>query len=155
MPIPRTIRDAAGSWRGSSKLHLSWLPPEKRVEESSSSLQVKLDRNSTYATIEYTWSQEGTEQEGSLLLCADKKRTCITAGWVDSWHQNNAVMLLSGELSDGAIRLDGKYQVEGHPEWGWAIGFELISNSKFIMRMINIDPAGNEEWAVEAVYERS
>ncbi len=154
MAIPKSILDANGSWFGSSKLNQSWLPPEKRIAESASFLHVDTDEHHAFSTITYTWQYEGKRQEGSILVCMDGKSKVAQLGWSDSWHQNTAVMHLVGtEAADGSVKTKGTYAA-GKEVWGWTIEFKLTSD-KLTMKMENLTPQGEAEWAVEAVYKRA
>lgn len=154
MAVSKQIKDAKGSWKGKSKLHLSHLPPDKRVTESESTLHVDLDEHGAFATITYTWHYEGTRHEGAVLACGSEKSKTFTYGWVDSWHQNTAVMTLTGkEEGDGPLKAKGSWDAGGEP-WGWTISFSLVKE-QFILKMEVVTPAGEAEWAVEGVYTRA
>lgn len=78
----------------------------------------------------------------------------VSFGWSDSWHQSGEVMLLRGTpKAEGVLSAQGSYRVEGHPEWHWRIELER-GTDQLILRMTNISPEGEEEWAVEAIYSR-
>jgi len=153
MPVPRHLLDAIGHWTGTSKLHLSWLPEDRRVEESASTLTVSTDLKQTFATIDTTWSTEGDEQAGRMVLSA-RDGGEISAGWADSWHQNTSVMFLVGHGTDGPIKVTGAYKAPEGPNWGWRIEIELTGPDTLQHRMVNITPDGEEEWAVQGDYRR-
>jgi hypothetical protein len=154
MAIPKTIKDAKGSWFGSSKLNQSWLPPEKRIAESASFLHVDTDEHDAFATITYTWHYEGKRHEGTILICTAGKSKAVQIGWVDSWHQNTAVMHLVGsESPDGSFKTKGTYAA-GKEVGGWTIEFKL-AGEQLTMKMENLTPKDEAEWAVEAVYSQS
>lgn len=153
MAIPKTLREAQGAWIGSSKLHLSWNQPPDNILESLSNLSVTLDPIGEFALLDYDWVYEGELQHGQLLLAGSSESGKVTGGWTDSWHQNSAVMALAGTGMEGEVNLSGEYEVEGHPNWGWRFLFEL-EGEMLAMRMFNVSPEGDEEWAVEAVYGR-
>lgn len=153
MAIPKTIRDAHGTWTGNSKLHLSWVEPPKNVQESYSNLSISLDPLGSFALIDYDWAYNGEMQHGQMIVAGNAENQEITAGWSDSWHQNSAVMALAGVGMSGKVELKGEYAVEGHPNWGWSIEFELEGES-LTVRMFNVTPEGEAEWAVEGLYSR-
>jgi hypothetical protein len=154
MAVPKSIVDSKGSWRGKSQLNLPWLPPEKRVTESNSSLHIDTDGSGSFATITYTWAHEGKRQEGTILVCGAHKSDAIEFGWVDSWHQNSSVLHLVGSSPEGgSTKAKGTYSGDGQT-WGWTI--ELVaSDGKLAMNMENIPPTGDPMWAVHANYERA
>lgn len=154
MAIPKILKNASGEWRGTSKLHLSWLPKESNVQTSDSTVTVFPDQADSHVAIAYQWQHEG-EQCGTFLLCGSDTSGIVTGGWTDSWHQNTAVMQLAGTGNeDDHVKLAGTYQVEGHPDWGWRIEFERPSEDTLVMKMFNVSPDGEEEWAVSAEYRR-
>ncbi len=151
MAVPKPIRDAKGLWHGKSQLNLPFLPPGKQISESNSSLHIDTDGQDTYATITYNWHQDGKRQEGTLIVCKASKSKAVQVGWVDSWHQNTAVMHLTGEESDsGLIKAKGTYSA-GKETWGWTIAFQL-ADDKFTVNMENVMPSGEAIWAVKATY---
>jgi len=156
MPTPQFLHKAVGSWKGESKLHLSWLPEDKRVSASESKLHIDFDMKKMFATLTYTWVFEGKVEEGSMLICGSEKSKLMSVGWSDSWHQNSAVMLLkSAEFSHEVIKVTGSYPAgDGTPDWGWRIELSLPSEDQFVLKMFNITPAGEAEWAVEGIYKR-
>ncbi len=150
MAVPKTIANAVGSWTGDSTLHMSWMPEGQRLEKGPSKLHVDLNGDSAFATLVYTWTYKGKQQEGQMLIASGKSETTI--GWVDSWHQNTSVMLLRGESADDPS-CRGTYKVEGHPDWHWRIAIER-NGEKLSLKMFNISPDGMEEPAVEGVYTK-
>lgn len=153
MAIAKQIKDAKGSWKGKSKLHLSWLPPEQRVSESDSTLHIDLDENRAFATVTYTWRHEDKRHEGTILGCGSEKSKNYEIAWVDSWHQSSAVMHLKGkEAEDGSLKVKGSYDGGGEM-WGWTISLSEFGGA-FTLKMENVTPAGEAEWAVEGIYHR-
>lgn len=153
MSVPKSIHMAKGLWRGKSKLNLPWLPPEKRVTESSSSLHIDTDSQDKFATITYDWRYEGKKEEGTIILSGNVKSKLVQMGWVDSWHQNEAVLHLKGKDSEtGSVKAKGEWSA-GAEVWGWTI--ELLAvGDKLTIKMENVTPAGEATWAVEGVYSR-
>jgi len=153
MAVPKAIHQAKGLWRGKSQLNLPFLPPDKRVSTSDSRLHIDSDEQNSFATITYDWHQDGKRQEGTIIMCKAAKSKAVELGWVDSWHQNGAVMHFSGEESeDGLVKTKGTYGPEKEP-WGWTIEFQL-SADQLTMNMTNIHPTGQVDWAVKATYKK-
>lgn len=150
MALPESLIAAAGQWSGDSKLHQSWEREEsQQVLESASTLHIDLDRNRAFATLTYTWNYKGTEHEGVWIIAVDEKGKG-TGGWTDSWHMNGTVMFVHGE----GLNMKGEYEVPDHPNWGWRISLEPGKDA-LALKMWNISPDGDEEWAVEANYTKS
>jgi len=153
MAVPKSIHEAKGLWKGKSLLNLPFLPPGKQVSESLSSLHIDTDEHNTFATITYNWQQEGKRQEGTVLLAGSAHGKTVELGWVDSWHQNTAVMYLSGEFADdGLVKTKGSYPA-GKEVWGWTIAFHHDGN-ELTMEMENVTPGGEAVWAVKATYTK-
>ena len=152
MLVPKELREAKGSWKGKSRLHLSWLPPEQRIHESEATATVDVGEQSAFATIAYTWHHEGKKHDGAILACIQKEGT-IEYAWLDSWHQGT-IMCLEGPIVEGApLKGKGTYKYEDQV-WGWTIALSL-SDDVFSIKMENVDLEGEAEWAVEAVYTRA
>ncbi|MBA4291872.1 hypothetical protein C0431_02780 [bacterium] len=156
MATNKFLKGAVGHWAGESKLHLSWLEDEtKRVQKGPSELHVDLDESGAFATVTYWWTYEGKKQEGVMTVVCDEKRKKCFLGWVDAWHMNYDVMRFEGELKEESVGGFGKYFVgEGEPEWGWTIEV-LDAGQQLKLRMENVTPGGEKEWAVEAIYSRA
>lgn len=153
MAAPQAAQDAAGSWKGKSKLHLSWLPPEERVQESDSSLQVAVNEQGAFATVTYTWHYEGEKKEGTILIAAESEGPGVQMAWVDSWHQSGGVLHLTGTTAeDGSVKAKGTYAA-GEEVWGWTIALGQVGPN-LVLKMENVTPDGVAEWAVEGVYTR-
>lgn len=155
MSIASFMSRSQGVWSGSSKLHLSWLPEDQKITESESQLTVSVEPNASHAVISYTWIYEREIQHGTMLLAGDIETGVGGIGWSDSWHQSSGVMYLTGSFSETSIICLGKYGGEGDEAYGWRIAVELTTDDQFVIAMTNIEPNGNEEWAVKAVYNRA
>ena len=144
----------SGSWHGISKLNLGEDPAVEEVTESDSLLRIETDPRNEFATVTYSWSYEGEEQTGSLLVAGSINSDKLTGGWADSWHQNGSVMSMNGTgTQSNCVRLTGSYGPEDQPQWGWRIELESIEN-QLTLRMVNISPDGDETWAVCCDYAR-
>lgn len=153
MAIPKSIIESKGSWAGKSKLNLPWLEPDKRITESESKLHIDGDHHNSYASITYTWAHEGKAHEGAMLLSASKDSKKVQIAWADSWHQSEGLLIANGTTEeDGSIKTKGTYKAGGE-EWGWTIAL-LIEGEKFRIKMENVMPSGEAEWAVDGLYSR-
>ena len=153
MSLTDSIIRAVGSWHGKSKLHQSWLEGDNKIQESDSECHIDISEKDAYALITYRWKYNDKPEEGTILLLGAKKGDKQTGSWLDSWHQNSAIMNLNGYQEKGIIKLSGKYSVTDHPDWGWRIELHPKEDN-LTLKMFNITPNGEEEWAVEATYER-
>lgn len=151
MAIPSPLGSLAGGWSGTSTLHRSWLEGEEKTHTAASALRIDLTAN--YATVDYTWQLDGEAQQGALIITSGTEAT--TAAWTDTWHADSTIFQFTGGTGDdGVLRLNGTYPAGEGPDWGWRIEFEAAGEG-MQMRMVNIDPEGVEEWAVQADYKRA
>lgn len=148
MAIAAVLLESVGEWIGHSTLNLPWLEEGNRLHRSESKLLVEVDRHSKFATVSYTWTYDGEDHEGRMVFCQNSKQA--TGGWSDSWHQNSSVLFMTGAARDD-ISIQAVYSAE---QWSWRLEMRR-DGEQLILRMINIDPEGKEEWAVEAAYARS
>lgn len=153
MAVPKSIQSAVGQWKGKSKLNLPYLPPEKRVTESDSSLHIETDAKGTYATITYDWHHDGKRQEGTIIVVRKVKSNPVEMAWVDSWHQSEGILYLKGQDSDsGSVKTKGDWAA-GEETWGWTIEF-LSTKDRLTLKMEVLQPNGDATWAVEGIYTK-
>lgn len=151
MAVPSPLGALAGSWAGTSTLHRSWLEGEEKTHAAASALRI--DLTASYANVGYTWHLDGEAQQGTLIITSGAEAT--TAAWTDTWHADSTIFQFTGGTGDdGVLRLNGTYPAGDGPDWGWRIEFEATGDG-MQMRMVNIDPEGVEEWAVQADYRRA
>lgn len=151
MPTPPPLDSLTGEWAGTSTLHRSWLEGDDKVHAGPSRLTVSATKS--YATVTYTWQLDGETQEGVLVATANADGAAAT--WTDTWHSDSTLMSFSGGTSDdGVLRLSGTYPAGDGPDWGWRIEVEAVGGG-MQLRMVNIDPEGGEDWAVQAEYQRA
>lgn len=153
MSVPEQLAKLTGNWSGKSRLHLSWMPESPFNSDSNAS--IALTAKGGFLKIEYDWSYDGRTQEGLILLGTEKDSDLIKAFWIDSWHLNDKFMVSEGRQDgSGAFSLKGFYAVPDHPDWGWRTVIGSESENAFKIIMYNVSPAGAEDLAVEAIYNR-
>ena len=108
----------AGNWTGSSKL---WLEPNSLTDESpvAGSIQIILDGR--FALYLYQGSIEGEPQHGMFTLGYNTQLDRFEASWVDSFHNNTAIMFCIGSAKENGFSVLGSYpDPTGGPDWGGA-----------------------------------
>lgn len=150
MAIPTSLEGIAGLWSGHGQLHMPFQEVEaERLQSYPSTMDVT--HHGTYLALTYTWVlASGDQQQGTLLITAGDEGV-VTIGWTDSWHQNAAVMLLTGANDETGITTLGSYTYPGYDPFGWEISLRKRGD-ELELEMVNIDPAGNREWAVRHRY---
>ena len=142
------LAQLAGSWIGTSKL---WLEPDTLTDESAvaGSIQLLLDRR--FALYLYQGSIEGEAQYGMFTFGYNTLLDRYEASWVDSWHNNTAIMFCMGSPTENGFFVLGHYpDPTGGPDWGWRTEVELLDEDHLLITAYNIDPEGNEAKATEA-----
>lgn len=153
MSVDQNLADLVGQWKGTNRLHASWMPDPLQKSKSTASVTAKM--NGQFLSIEYTWSFEGKLQEGILIIGCDPRSDAVQAVWTDSWHSKDVLMLCNGSRDeDGKISVLGNYSVPEHPDWGWRTEITPGADS-FRYAMYNVSPEGAEEIAVETDFERA
>ncbi len=152
MAIPNSVTSMVGVWRGESLLNLSESPDELKLFESESTLTVESDPNGAFAVVRYTWAHDGVAQYGCIVLAGDENSDSLTGAWTDSFHQATAMMPLTGTgFESGELDIKGNYTFPEYGDWGWRIVLSR-SSASLLLTMFNIEPSGEETWAVKAVY---
>lgn len=152
MSVPVTLRDLVGTWTGENKL---WFMPDAPVHESATSATIRTVAGDRYLVIDYTWSHDGTGHDGHLVVRLADDLDPSDMVWVDSFHQSASIMRLAGEAKSATtVTARGSYPAPTGPDWGWKIAVAAEASDRYVMRMWNITPDGQEALAVEAVYRR-
>lgn len=141
------LAQLAGSWTGTSKL---WLEPDKLTDESpvAGSIQLILDRR--FALYLYQGSIEGEPQHGMFTFGYNTLLNRYEASWVDSWHNNTAIMCCTGNAIENGFFVLGDFpDPTGGPDWGWRTEVELLDENHLLITAHTISPVGVE--AIEPV----
>jgi hypothetical protein len=144
----------AGEWQGTNRL---WLSPDEPVRESPTTASIVPVAGERFATIRYTWADEGKPQDGLIVVRLVEGPEDVQMVWVDSWHMSRQFMLCRGATtrSGGVISATGSYAAPPGPDWGWRIEIHRAAPDVLRIMMYNILPDGQEVVAVEAEYGRS
>lgn len=149
MSLPQSLQALVGRWIGTSRLLL----PGEPVRETSSEATVSLVAQGKFCTLAYSWSFDGTAQDGMLLIGQEQHSARVI--FIDSWHMGDAMMICQGQVDgQGTLDVRGSYAVEGSADWGWRIVVAPDGHSVRIL-MYNVTPDGEEVLGVEATYTRA
>jgi hypothetical protein len=142
-----------GSWAGDSTLYTPWMEPKEQSCEST--VVVAPVAKGKFLSFAYTWSHEGKDHEGLLIVGNANKAEEATGAFIDSWHMSTNVMQFKGSVNEhGVIHLLGSYAAPPGPDWGWRI--EIRSEGDTLtLKMFNISPEGAEEIAVLGEYRNA
>jgi hypothetical protein len=159
MPFPqssgsphRFLASLAGSWTGTSKL---WLEPDKLADESPVVGSIQLVLDGRFAIYLYQGSIEGEAQHGMFTFGYNTQLNRYEASWVDSFHNNTAIMFCTGTATESGFSVLGSYtDPAGGPDWGWRTEVEFVDEDHLTITAYNIHPEYGEAKATEAKLTR-
>lgn len=138
----------AGNWAGTSKL---WIEPGKLADESPVIGSIQLVLDGRFALYLYQGSIEGEAQHGLFTFGYNTTRDRYEASWVDSWHNNTAIMFCTGSALENGFQVLGSYpDPNGGPDWSWRTEVQLVDEDHLLITAYNISPEGGEAKATEA-----
>ena len=148
----RLLAQLAGSWTGISRL---WLEPDKLTDESPVVGTIQLILGGRFALYLYQGSIQDEPQHGLFTFGYNTLTDRYEASWVDSWHNNTAIMFCTGNATENGFSVLGSYpDPNGGPDWGWRTEVELVDADHLIITAYNIDPEGGEAKATESELTR-
>ena len=141
-----------GGWIGLSKL---WLEPDSLTDESPVQGSIQLILDGRFALYLYQGSIEGEPQHGMFQFGYNTVSDQYEAAWVDSFHNNTAIMFCVGSAKENGFSVLGSYpDPSGGPDWGWRTEVELVDADHLVITAYNIHPEYGEAKATEAKLTR-
>ena len=142
----------AGGWAGISRL---WFEPDKPADESPVVGNIQLVLDGRFALYLYQGSVQGETQHGMFTFGYNTTLDRYEASWVDSFHNNTAIMFCTGNVTDNGFFVLGSYlDPNGGPDWGWRTEVALEDEDHLVITAYNILPEGGEVKATEAKLTR-
>lgn len=141
----------AGHWRGTSKL---WLEPDKLTDEAPIVGTIQLILEGRFALFLYQSSIEGEVQHGMFTFGYNTLLDRYETSWVDSFHNNTAIMFCTGHKKENGFSVLGSYpDPTGGPDWNWRTEVELNGN-ELVIAAYNVSPEGGEAKATEFLLKK-
>jgi hypothetical protein len=142
------LAQLAGGWAGTSR---RWGEPEDLMGEAPMIGTIQLVLEGRFALFLYQSAVEGESQHGMFTFGYNTLTDQYETSWVDSWHNNTAIMFCVGIPTENGFSVLGSYpDLTGGPDWGWRTVVELLDLDHLIITGYNIHPEGGEARATEA-----
>ena len=146
------LAQLAGNWTGTSRL---WLEPGKLSDESPIVGTVQILLEGRFALFLYQGSVDGEPQHGMFTFGYNTTLERYEASWVDSFHNNTAIMFCIGAETEGGFSVLGSYpDPTGGPDWDWRTEVVLADREHLTLTAYTISPEGEESKAVETLLKR-
>ena len=147
------LASLAGGWTGIAKL---WLEPENLADESPVLGTITLVLQGRFAIYLYQGSIEGEPQHGMFTFGYNTLTDQYEASWVDSFHNNTAIMFCTGNAIEKGFEVLGSYpDPTGGPDWGWRTEVIFEDADHLTITAFNISPEGEEAKSTEAKLQRT
>ena len=141
MALTDALKNLAGGWKGTTTV---WPGPEAEAIHSDVWLDARLAARGKFLIFAYDWAVQNQPQQGELGFSIAGDGESVQGWWIDSWHNDNAVMNLTGETkAENEVFLSGTFAAPDGPDWGWDIQITAeTTNLDIVMWVIPPDEAG-------------
>ncbi|MCC6299897.1 MAG: DUF1579 domain-containing protein [Anaerolineales bacterium] len=147
------LAQLAGGWTGTSRV---WFEPDKLADESPVAGSIQIVLEGRFALYLYQGTIQGEPQHGVFTFGYNTTLDRYEASWVDSFHNNTAIMFCTGNATENGFSVLGSYpDPSGGPDWGWRTQVELIDADHLLITAYNIHPKYGEAKATEARLTRT
>jgi Protein of unknown function (DUF1579) len=146
------LAQLVGGWAGKTR---TWLDPDGVPVESQMQGSIQLILGGRFVIFLYQSAIDGEPQHGMFTFGYNTSLDQFEASWVDSFHNNTAIMFCVGNAIENGLSLLGSYpDPTGGPDWGWRTDVELVNVDQLVITSYNISPEGDGAKATEAQLTR-
>ena len=152
--VHQQLARLVGNWEGTSKV---WFEPGEPVDESPVTGTMRAVLDGRFILHEYQSKFGDKPLEGLALYGYHLELEQYQSAWVDSFHNNSAIMFSKGERKDPAFSMLGSYVYvtpEQELQGGWRTQIDVLSDDEIVITAYNIMPGEAETKATEIVYKR-
>lgn len=146
------LLELVGRWTGNKWL---WRTPSEPPKVSPASAAIVPVARGKFVRVDYSWSIDGTPQEGTLLAGFDAHQGIVSGAWVDSWHMGDRLLACAGTLSSPSVfSMTGSCADAPGPSV-WSITIERGDGRSFTVRVYSVSPEGHKDMTMEAIFKRN
>ncbi len=141
-----------GGWAGQT---LAWPEPEGLPKPAQTQGSIQLILEGRFVLYLYETTTDGQPQHGLFTFGYNTTLDRWEASWIDSFHNNTAIMFCTGEPKGGGFFVLGSYpDPDGGPDWSWRTEVNLVDHDHQVITAYNISPEGTAAKAVETQLRR-
>ncbi len=147
------LGELVGGWTGKT---LIWLEPDGVPRQAQTHGSIQLVLGGRFALYLYQTATDAEPQHGLFTFGYNTTLDRWEASWIDSFHNNTAIMFCVGHAQDHGFFVLGNYpDPTGGPDWSWRTEVKLLDREHLVITAYNISPEGAEARALETQLTRT